>query len=118
MRCNRKTGGLAVTPRRELVILVLCYRDFAATPQSKASASYVAAYVYQELMPEKTEVFVKNAYEMAHSREILGVHFPSDSEAGRVFARQFVNELLKNDAFKRDFEEVKREIDAVKKVNN
>jgi acid phosphatase (class A) len=92
--------------------------NFQAYPSGHASASYVAAFVYQELLPEKTEVFVKNAYDMAHSREILGVHFPSDSEAGRVFARQFVNELLKNDAFKRDFEEVKKEIDAAKKVNN
>jgi acid phosphatase (class A) len=91
--------------------------NFQAYPSGHASASYVAAFVYQELMPEKTSLFVQNAYDMAHSREILGVHFPSDSEAGRVFARQFVNELLKNEAFKRDFEDVKKEIDAVKKMN-
>jgi acid phosphatase (class A) len=91
--------------------------NFQAYPSGHASASYVAAYVYQELLPEKTDLLVKNAYDMAHSREILGVHFPSDSESGRVFARQFVNELLKNEAFKRDFEEVKKEIEAVKKAN-
>ena len=56
-----------------------------------------------------------NAYDMAFSREILGVHFPSDSEAGRIFARQFVNELLKTKAFIQDLEEVKSEIEAVKK---
>ena len=32
--------------------------------------------------------------DMAHSREILGVHYPSDSEASRIFARQFVNKLF------------------------
>jgi acid phosphatase (class A) len=52
---------------------------------------------------------------MAFSREILGVHYPSDSEAGRSFARQFVNELLKNKAFKEDFEAAKKEISQVKK---
>ena len=88
---------------------------FQAYPSGHASASYVAAYVYQELMPESTDLFVKNAYEMAFSREILGVHFPSDSEAGRVFARQFVNELLKNQTFQKDLAEAKKEISTIKK---
>jgi hypothetical protein len=35
MRCNRKTSGLAVTPHWESLIWALCYRDFAATPQSE-----------------------------------------------------------------------------------
>jgi acid phosphatase (class A) len=52
---------------------------------------------------------------MAFSREILSVHFPSDSESGRIFARQFVNELLKTEAFKNDLEAVKKEIENVRK---
>ncbi len=88
--------------------------NFQAYPSGHSSASYVAAFVYQELLPEKTDLFVKNAYDMAFSREILGVHFPSDSEAGRVFARQFVNELLKNEDFKKDFTEAKKEISKLK----
>ena len=46
---------------------------------------------------------------MAHSREILGVHYPSDSEASRIFARQFVNLLFQNEKFIQDFEKVKEE---------
>ena len=88
--------------------------NFQAYPSGHASASYVAAYIYQELVPEKTNLFVQNAYDMAFSREILGVHYPSDSEAGRVFARQFVNELLKNEAFKKDFMEAQNEINQIK----
>ena len=88
--------------------------NFQAYPSGHASASYVAAYIYQELLPEHTNLFVKNAYDMAFSREILGVHFPSDSEAGRVFARQFVNQLLKNETFKIDLEAARREIQSIK----
>jgi acid phosphatase (class A) len=88
--------------------------NFQAYPSGHSSASYVAAFVYQELIPEKKDLFIKNAYDMAFSREILGVHFPSDSEAGRVFARQFVNELLKNESFKKDFEVAKKEITKLK----
>ena len=89
--------------------------NFQAYPSGHASASYVAAYIYQELVPEQSDLFVKNAYDMAYSRELIGVHYPSDSEAGRIFARHFVNYLLENPVFKKDLSEAKMEIESVKK---
>lgn len=83
--------------------------DWAAYPSGHASNSYINAYIYQELAPEFTDVFIKDAYDMAHSREILGVHYPSDSESARIFARQFVNMLFQNPEFLKDFELVKKE---------
>jgi acid phosphatase (class A) len=88
---------------------------FQAYPSGHASASYVAAYIYQEFLPEHKDLFIKNANDMAFSREILGVHFPSDSESGRVFARQFVNELFKSETFRKDFDMVKKEIEVLNK---
>ena len=46
---------------------------------------------------------------MAHSREIIGVHYPSDSEASRMLARQLVSKLFQNEKFLKDFEQVKKE---------
>lgn len=83
--------------------------NWAAYPSGHSANSYVNAYLYSELAPEFTDVFLKDAYDMAHSREIIGVHYPSDSEASRVLARQLVNELFKNEKFLRDFELVKKE---------
>lgn len=83
--------------------------DWAAYPSGHASNSYVNAYLYSELAPEFADIFLKDAYDMAHSREIIGVHYPSDSEAGRIFARQFVNKLFQNPRFLADFERVKNE---------
>jgi acid phosphatase (class A) len=83
--------------------------DWAAYPSGHAANSYINAYIYQELAPEFTDVFIKDAYDMAHSREILGVHYPSDSESARIFARQFVNMLFQNPEFLKDFELVKKE---------
>jgi acid phosphatase (class A) len=83
--------------------------NWAAYPSGHAANSYINAYIYQELAPQFTDVFIKDAYDMAHSREILGVHYPSDSEASRIFARQFVNKLFENDQFKKDFDAVKKE---------
>jgi acid phosphatase (class A) len=83
--------------------------NWAAYPSGHAANSYINAYIYQELAPEFTDVFLKDAYDMAHSREIIGVHFPSDSEASRIFARQFVNKLFQNEKFRNDFKMVKKE---------
>ena len=83
--------------------------DWAAYPSGHAFNSHVNAYLYQELAPEFTDVFVKAAYDMAHSREILGVHYPSDSESSRALARKFVNKLLENETFNKDFGKVKKE---------
>lgn len=83
--------------------------DWPAYPSGHASNSYVNAYIYQELAPQFTDYFIKDAYDMAHSREIIGVHYPSDSESARIFARQFVNKLFENEKFRADFEQVKQE---------
>jgi acid phosphatase (class A) len=83
--------------------------DWGAYPSGHAANSYINAYLYQELAPQFTDMFIKDAYDMAHSREILGVHYPSDSESSRIFARQFVNMLFTNEKFLKDFEAVKIE---------
>jgi acid phosphatase (class A) len=88
--------------------------NWAAYPSGHATNSYVNAYLYTELVPEFSSFFLKDAYDMAHSREIIGVHYPSDSESGRVLAYQLVKKLLKVDAFKKDFAAAKAEIERVK----
>jgi acid phosphatase (class A) len=90
--------------------------NFPAYPSGHSSSSYVAAFIYSQLLPDYETLFINNAYAMAYSREILGVHFPSDSEAGKVFARQFVNLLLQSNDFKKDFVLAKKEIQKVIKT--
>lgn len=87
--------------------------NFPAYPSGHSSNSWVAAYVYELLLPEQRDLFMRNARDMAYSREILGVHFASDSESGRIFARQFVDRLMKEPAFRRDLDEARREIQRV-----
>jgi acid phosphatase (class A) len=83
--------------------------NWAAYPSGHAANSYVNAFIYSMLAPEFTDVFLKDAYDMAHSREIIGVHYPSDSEVSRLLAHQLVNALFENEKFRRDFEAVKKE---------
>jgi acid phosphatase (class A) len=88
--------------------------NWAAYPSGHATNSYVNAYLYSELLPEFSSFFIKDAYDMAHSREIIGVHYPSDSESGRVLAWQLIKRLLSNEKFKKDFDAAKDEIKKVK----
>jgi len=84
--------------------------SFAASyPGGHVTYAYIYAYIYEELAPEFTDFFISNAYAMGHAREVIGVHYPSDNEAARVFARQFVNLLLGNKKFREDLQQVKKE---------
>ena len=80
-----------------------------AYPTGTATDSYIQAYIFQEVAPQFTDVFVKDAYDMSQSRETIEVHFPSDVEGSRILARQFVNKLFQNKKFLKDFEKVKEE---------
>ena len=82
---------------------------WAAFPSGHSFYSHMLAYLYRELAPEFTDIFLNDARAIAHSREMIGVHFPSDSEAGRVFARQFVDLLLASEKFQPEFEKIKKE---------
>jgi acid phosphatase (class A) len=89
----------------------------AAYPSGHASASYVHAYILGHIFPEYAAYFEGVASEMAFSREVRGVHYPSDSEAGKEFARQFVKALMNNGKFQKDFTAMKAEIQQVRAFN-
>ncbi|MFI5159968.1 MAG: hypothetical protein ACHQHN_01770 [Sphingobacteriales bacterium] len=78
-------------------------------PTGTATDSYIQAYIFQELAPQFTDIFVSDAYDMSQSREVIEVHYPSDVEGSRILARQFVNKLFQNKKFLSDFENVKKE---------
>ncbi len=83
--------------------------NWAAFPSGHSFYAHMLAYLYSELAPEFSDIFLKDARDIAHSREIIGVHYPSDSEAGRVIARQFVDLLLRSEKFPPEFDKVKAE---------
>lgn len=83
--------------------------DWPAFPSGHATYAYVLAYLYSELAPELSDVFLRDAAAVAYSREVLGVHYPSDSESGRLLARQIVDFALRDPKFQRDLEKVREE---------
>ncbi len=73
--------------------------------------AYIQAFVWSELVPDKRSEFLDIAYEIGKSREIMGIHYPSDEEAARVLAHEMLVQMYKNSNFKKDLEAAKKEWD-------
>ncbi len=91
--------------------------DWSPYPSGHSNTGYTLAYIYSAIAPEFGFRYLEDAFEMAYSREILGVHYPSDSEASRMYALRFVELLLATEAFQKDLEAMKEEWKRVRKEN-
>lgn len=80
-----------------------------AYPSGHATGAYAIAYLLRELDPDHAERFLGDARAIARNREIAGVHYPSDSEAGRLLARQLVDAFLRDRKFQVRLESARKE---------
>lgn len=71
--------------------------------------AYIQAFAWSELVPEKRKEFLELAYEIGESREIMGIHYPSDEEAARVLAHGMLSAMWSNPKFSSDLKAAKRE---------
>jgi acid phosphatase (class A) len=67
--------------------------------------AFIQAFTWSEVAPEKQKDFIALAEEIRRSREIMGIHYPSDNEASRQVAYKMMQHYFKNDSFKKDLEE-------------
>lgn len=71
--------------------------------------AYIQAYTFSELIPQEREVFIDLAYEIGFTREIMGVHYPSDEEVARQIAHRMFFLMLHTDKFQKDLQAAKSE---------
>lgn len=74
-------------------------------PSGHTLWGFIQAFTWSELIPEKEKEFIALAEEIRRSREIMGIHFPSDNEAARQSAYKMLQYYFKNENFKKDFQE-------------
>ncbi len=67
--------------------------------------AFIQAFTWGELVPEKQKEFIALAEEIRRSREIMGIHFPSDNEASRQVAYKMMQYYFKNEIFLKDYNE-------------
>jgi acid phosphatase (class A) len=71
--------------------------------------AFIQAYIWSEIIPEKRSEFIKLAEEVRRSREIMGIHFPSDNEAARQISHQMLQAYFENERFKKDLAAAQKE---------
>jgi acid phosphatase (class A) len=78
-------------------------------PSGHTLWAFLQAFVWGEIIPEKQGDFIALAEEIRRSREIMGIHYPSDNETSRQIAYKMLQYYLKKDDFKNDLKEAIRE---------
>jgi acid phosphatase (class A) len=67
--------------------------------------AFIQAFTWAEVIPEKQNDFIGLAEEIRRSREIMGIHFPSDNEAARQVAYKMIQYYFENQTFQKDLKE-------------
>ena len=86
-----------------------------AFPSGHTLWAYTQAYIFSEIIPEKRNDFLQKADEVRWSRELLGIHFPSDNEAARIIGWYLLKYWYNNPAFVTDLEAARAEWTAGKR---
>ena len=81
-------------------------------PSGHSTESMVLALVLAELFPGNRAAILDHARTMGWHRVQIARHYPMDIYAGRVLAQAIVRGFKQDPNFKKDFEEVKTEIQA------
>jgi hypothetical protein len=70
-----------------------------AYPSGHATQAYLRALVLSELDPKNRAEYRQAAKRISRNREIAGLHYPSDSKAGALLAKQLYKKLMKSPVF-------------------
>ncbi len=87
--------------------LVISNPPHPAYPSGHASQTYMVALVLSDFDPENAEKYKQFAVDVAHRREIAGVHYVSDSVAGRKLAVDVLAKLREVAPFEKKYQDAK-----------
>ncbi len=100
---SERTKKLYLRPRPPLVSQAVhpCVTvpKSGSYPSGHSTRAFVRAAVLAEIFPEMREALFARAHEIAWSRVIGGVHFPTDIVGGHILGDAIVDELKKSPVF-------------------
>jgi acid phosphatase (class A) len=79
-------------------------------PSGHATFGYTAAALLAHMLPEKRVALFGRAEVYAQHRVVMGVHYPSDVEAGRVAGTLIAAQLIDDPAWRADFNAARDEL--------
>lgn len=81
----------------------------AAYPSGHAGQSWTVALILSSLDPANKDKYEQLAIDIAHRREIAGVHYPADSAAGRQLATNVAAAMMEKEIFHAFYLKAKKE---------
>jgi acid phosphatase (class A) len=82
----------------------------ASYPSGHSARGTVYALLVAELFPDKKDAVLAIGRTIGWDRVLIGKHFPTDVQAGRVLGQAIYRELSKNAEFQHDLAEAKAEV--------
>ena len=79
-------------------------------PSGHSSTGALIPLVLGLMVPEKRDALYERGWEYGVNRMTSGAAYPSDFEGGHIAASLAVHEMMKNPAFRADYEAVKAEV--------
>jgi len=89
------------------------YSSSGSYPSGHSTFAYLAGIVLADMVPEKRTRIFERASEFGENRVLGGVHYPSDTEAGRRLATMIAVLIQQNPAYQRDFAAARKELRAL-----
>ncbi len=96
MRVKNKFDRVRAHKLDPTLATVIDVPEHGAYPSGHSTQAHAIAFLLSAMAPERSQEFESDALRVAVNREIAGVHYPSDSAAGRILARQIVDLMLAN----------------------
>lgn len=84
-------------------------------PSGHSTRGTMQALIMAEVFPERRDALLKCGRQLGWDRTVLGKHYPTDINAGRVLGQAIFRELMKNRAFRRDLAAARAEVLAADK---
>lgn len=75
------------------------YPGHPSYPSGHATQAHALAWVLGDLVPASAQALTDMSQRVAENREIAGLHYPSDSAAGRLLAEHLLTLLKASKAF-------------------
>jgi acid phosphatase (class A) len=79
-------------------------------PSGHSTRATAMAEILAEIFPKQRDALMARARQIGWDRVIVGVHYPSDIDAGRVLGRAIAHQLLASPDFREELEKVKTEL--------
>jgi acid phosphatase (class A) len=87
-----------------------------AYPSGHSTQAFVNAGLLAEIFPELRDALREHARQVAWSRVIAGVHYPTDTAAGQMLGERLAKEFLKNPDVRAALDRVRGEVEPFRKM--